>query len=176
MHWFLPVWTAILLCVGYNCRHMPLSSATGYVIIGLIIWSLTEYIAHRFVFHMNLRSRPGRQFIFLIHGNHHKDPTDYLRNMMPLVVTLPLALLIWGLSIHLIGKNGPAFFFGFVLGYVLYDFIHYASHQYKFPNLLFRKLKQHHLRHHHIAEHCNYAVTVILWDSVFGTRAPRHKR
>ncbi|GBQ16086.1 sterol desaturase [Swaminathania salitolerans LMG 21291] len=176
MHWFLPVWGVILASAGWSCRALPLSRCFALACLGLAIWTLTEYFAHRFLFHLNLRSRQGKQFIFLIHGNHHDDPSDYLRNMMPLVVTLPLAFLIWALMGTLYPNGGAALFLGFALGYVLYDFVHYATHQYSSRFTLFKKLKQHHLRHHHIAEHCNYAVTAIFWDRVFGTRATGRKR
>src|SRR5437016_7117558 len=47
---FVPV---ILYCFYKSVFifHLPLLSIAGYIIFGLGIWTLTEYVLHRFVFH-----------------------------------------------------------------------------------------------------------------------------
>lgn len=40
---------------------------------GLCLWTLLEYILHRFVFHINVLRYPRlKSFHFMFHGNHHK--------------------------------------------------------------------------------------------------------
>jgi len=75
-----------------------------------------------------------QKIFFLFHGVHHAQPQLKTRLVMPPVVSIPLALIFYGLFVavfdqllsaaHLIA---PAFS-GFVLGYLAYDMIHYATH------------------------------------------------
>lgn len=45
---------------------------------GLLVWSLTEYLVHRFVFHLAGASPAGRRLQFIVHGVHHEAPTTLL--------------------------------------------------------------------------------------------------
>src|SRR5690348_13456405 len=38
---------------------------------GVLLWSFTEYIIHRFVFHYQPTSEIGKRVHFLTHGVHH---------------------------------------------------------------------------------------------------------
>src|SRR5262245_6760834 len=38
---------------------------------GLCVWTLTEYLLHRFVFHWELPGKFGRRIHFIFHGVHH---------------------------------------------------------------------------------------------------------
>ncbi|GEL63455.1 sterol desaturase family protein [Kozakia baliensis] len=176
MHWFLPVWVIVLTAAGWSCHGISAARFLSLLCLGIVLWTLIEYAAHRFLFHLKLNSERGKQFIFLIHGNHHADPADHLRNMMPLIVTLPLAAIIWSGLWLAFGPAGTAAFTGFGIGYVMYDLTHYATHQYSGSSTLFQRLKQHHLRHHYVAPEANYAITAIFWDTVFRTCAPRRRR
>jgi len=43
------------------------------LIIGICSWTLLEYIAHRHIFHIDVRRFPSlKTFHFLAHGSHHK--------------------------------------------------------------------------------------------------------
>lgn len=53
---------------------MPKSVFPGLFVLGLLLWSLTEYLIHRFLFHMK---PPGDSYYlillhFVLHGQHHK--------------------------------------------------------------------------------------------------------
>ncbi len=141
---------------------------TGFL-AGLLAWILFEYVAHRHIFHLKLSSAMGRHLIFLIHGNHHADPKDPLRSIMPLTVSLPLGFLIWLACRHsgLPAQNSG--FAGFVTGYTVYDTVHWACHQTNSRRRLPRILRKHHLLHHHAPVHGNYATTVPLLDRIFRT-------
>src|SRR5690242_6645213 len=43
----------------------------GYLLLGLFIWTLTEYVMHRFVFHFYPKSEWGKRIHFIFHGVHH---------------------------------------------------------------------------------------------------------
>ncbi|WP_051537400.1 sterol desaturase family protein [Asaia prunellae] len=92
---FLPVWLAAIVVVFIYSLPQPFFHGLFLYVSGYLTWTLTEYLGHRFFFHFNFSSESGRKLIYVIHGNHHELPKDKLRNMMPLSITIPLAILIW---------------------------------------------------------------------------------
>ncbi|WP_244501637.1 sterol desaturase family protein [Sphingomonas gellani] len=141
----------------------------GLVLLGLLTWSIFEYAMHRFIFHWELRSELGRWWTFVIHGNHHHDPNDSHRSLMPPIVSVTWGGAIWAALVLLARQPGSVVFLGFIIGYVTYDGIHYACHQLPVRGPLMRKLRRHHLRHHFGRQEGNYAITAIFWDRVFGS-------
>lgn len=167
---FVLIWTPLFLLVLWAAWGAVLPAAfIGLAILGLVCWSLFEYVLHRFVFHFELCSAFGRKFGFVMHGNHHHDPDDPGRSLMPPIVSVPWAAAIWGLFALLFGSAGSVLFLGFVMGYVTYDAVHYACHQLPVRGFVLRTLRRHHLRHHYGRQEGNYAVTAIVWDRVFGS-------
>ena len=148
----------------------------GLFAAGLLVWTLFEYAMHRYLFHLEVTWPAVRWFVFLIHGNHHENPNDPMRDMMPLSVSLPVAALVWGLCLMLLGSPGTWLFLGFILGYVVYDTVHYASHQWPMRGKLASALKRHHMRHHYVNKDSNFAISAIFWDSVFGSAAQTTRR
>ena len=94
---------------------------------------------------------------------------------MPPVISLPLAALFYGLFLALMSMQYlPAFFSGFIVGYLFYDMIHYATHHAAMKATPFGLwLKQHHMRHHYQTDDLYYGVSTPIWDYVFGTMWPR---
>lgn len=170
---YLPVWTGFIIALLVESVPQSLTRLMFAYVAGFLVWTLTEYLAHRFLFHFKFSSEIGRKFVFLIHGNHHELPKDKLRNMMPLIVTIPIAVLLWWASYTLGGKVGTAYFGGFLVGYVFYDLVHYACHQWGFTWSPFLRLKRHHLIHHYSVPDKNFAVSTTFWDSIFHTKSRR---
>ena len=110
-----------------------------------------------------------KQMVFVIHENHHAAPNDPLRNLMPPIVSVPVGALVWLLSLAVFGLSGTWFLLGFMVGYVAYDLVHFACHQFPMKGRIGRALKVHHMRHHHLKVGGNYAITGLIWDRVFGT-------
>ena len=48
----------------------------GWFLAGLFIWTFTEYMLHRFIFHFEPSSDWGKQLHFIFHGVHHDYPND----------------------------------------------------------------------------------------------------
>lgn len=167
--WGLGLGVLAWMTVGMKNVDFPLL----IFVAGIATWTLVEYALHRFVFHWQPRSRMMQQFVFVMHGNHHASPNDPLRNLMPPVVSVPLAGICWSVIVLLFGPAGNWLFLGGVVGYVSYDLIHYATHQWPMQGRLARMLKVHHMRHHHSHEVGNYAITAIFWDRFFGSRLAR---
>ena len=87
---FAAVWIVVLPLIAFvGWGTVSVSTAVGLSLGGLLVWSLFEYIAHRHLFHWEPQWLPARQLVFAIHGNHHAQPTDHLRNLMPPIVSLP---------------------------------------------------------------------------------------
>jgi sterol desaturase/sphingolipid hydroxylase (fatty acid hydroxylase superfamily) len=147
------------------------------IAVGLGVWTLVEYAMHRFVFHVPVEDPPAwlYRLVYLFHGIHHIQPWDKTRLVMPPAVSLPLAAFFYGLfAIVCAALEAPTWllptFAGFLLGYVVYDLLHYATHHLPMRSRIGRYLKRNHLLHHHETPDHRYGVTSPLWDLVFGTR------
>jgi len=144
--------------------------------LGLAGWTLFEYAMHRFLFHLEPRAKWLRWLVFVIHGNHHDNPGDPMRGLMPLVVSGPVAVLVWLGCVALAGPAGSWLALGFITGYVIYDAVHFACHHRAMRGGLGAMLKRHHMRHHHVDGTRNFAISAIFWDRLFGTRIATLRR
>lgn len=141
-----------------------------YFVFGLIFWTFTEYLIHRFVFHYEPKCNFGEKLIFIFHGIHHAYPKDPLRLVMPPSVSIPLAFGFYYFFDLIFPPNlNLPFFAGFVAGYLFYDTTHYAIHHSPIRNKFFRRIKSHHMLHHYKEEKNGFGVSSPLWDVVFGT-------
>jgi len=144
------------------------------VLAGMLLWSFTEYMLHRFVFHRLGASLAGRRFYFVLHGVHHDFPTDTTRLVMPLGVSIPMGVVIYLLLRLVFTPTVGAqwiepVFAGFGIGYLAYDGIHYGTHHFRMTSPVGRWLKRYHMVHHHTGENARWGVSSPLWDWVFGT-------
>ena len=155
--------------LAHSRMHLSISSVAGLFVFGLAIWTLLEYLIHRYIFHYEPSSRIGKQFHFIAHGVHHDYPNDAKRLVMPPAVSIPLAIIFYGLFFLLFRAAAPAVWAGFVAGYLCYDGIHYAIHHFPIKSGFWNRLKRHHLRHHFHDDHAGYGVSSPLWDYVFRT-------
>ncbi|MCS6808994.1 MAG: sterol desaturase family protein [Bacteroidota bacterium] len=145
----------------------------GLFAIGILFWTLTEYILHRWVFHYHPKSELGQKVHFLIHGVHHDYPRDSTRLVMPLLVSVPLAALFYSAFVFALQQYANGAFCGFIVGYMLYDSIHYATHHLPMKGKIGRFLKTYHMRHHYQDSDTAYGVSSPLWDYIIGT-VPEH--
>lgn len=162
---------------------------------GLILWTLVEYLVHRFAFHTTpeleeevreivSRLAPNepalpqidtlrQKHYFLAHGVHHDFPNDTKRLVMPPSVSIPLAVVFYALFRVSFGPgDGPALFAGFTLGYLIYDTIHYAVHHFSLRGRALLYLKKHHYRHHYQDATRDFGVSSPLWDFMLRTVGP----
>jgi sterol desaturase/sphingolipid hydroxylase (fatty acid hydroxylase superfamily) len=146
---------------------------TEYVLhrfAAIFVWTITEYVLHRFAFHFPARSKLGKWLVFLFHGNHHHDPKDKTRLVMPPSGSIPIMLVLY----YLFSLTVPEIWLGpftafFIVGYLIYDYIHYATHHFPMKNPVAKYLKLYHLKHHFSGEEGRYGVSSPLWDKLFGT-------
>ncbi|KAK0211526.1 oxidoreductase [Armillaria fumosa] len=142
---------------------------------GNFIWTILEYLLHRFLFHLDDHLPDKGAFLtlhFLLHGVHHYLPMDRLRLVMPPVLFTTLQFPFTQLAYRLFptpianGIISGAFVF-----YVVYDCMHYALHHTNLPAYL-KELKRYHLGHHYKNYELAFGVTSKFWDYVFGTVLP----
>jgi sterol desaturase/sphingolipid hydroxylase (fatty acid hydroxylase superfamily) len=150
----------------------------GAFALGTAVWTLTEYALHRTAFHWVPATSWGPRFHFLVHGVHHDFEKDPYRLVMPPAVSIALGLLFYGLFrgaaalLGLAGIDGGwhlGGFAGFVLGYVVYDCTHYMLHHWRPRSRRMKRLRAHHMNHHHNHPDRRFGVSTTLWDRVFGT-------
>jgi len=173
----LMIFVPVIMYFLYDSAMNPLLTTTGIMGLflgGIVTWTLTEYLLHRFVFHYEPKSVWGKRLHFLMHGIHHDYPNDSLRLVMPPVVSIPLACIFYILFLVFLGENiVPSFFAGFVFGYLCYDMIHYCTHHLSMKGRLALFVKHHHMKHHYQTDDYNYGVSSPLWDFVFRTDQER---
>jgi sterol desaturase/sphingolipid hydroxylase (fatty acid hydroxylase superfamily) len=174
-------WTPMMVFFFYRGLRAGVSVplALAMFVAGALLWSITEYLLHRFVFHLIRPSAAGRRLYFVLHGVHHDFPTDGTRLVMPLGVSIPMGVAIYLLLSFTLGLVAPTLvepmFVGFGFGYLAYDGIHYATHHFRMERGLGRWLKRYHMVHHHTGEAARWGVSSPLWDFVFGTMGERRK-
>lgn len=163
----IALWSPVLIYIfsNYFAWH-KLSVA----LCGLLAWTLTEYIFHRFFFHFKAKKNWSKRLVYLFHGIHHDDPQDASRLVMPPIPSLILGFSLYGIFYIFLGKElTPLFFAFFIVGYLIYDYLHYFIHHIPLKYNWFRILRKNHLYHHtHEAE--VFGVSSQLWDIILGTQ------
>ena len=155
---------------GGSIAHIPAG-----LVVGVFLWTLAEYLMHRFVFHYSPRNPTQEKIFFLFHGVHHAQPQCKTRLVMPPVLSIPLGIVVFGLLSWIVGgllRAGPWVYpllSGMIIGYLLYDLTHYATHHFPMRSGYFKFLKRYHMQHHYKTPQQRFGVSSPLWDRVFGT-------
>ncbi|EXJ62250.1 cytochrome P450 oxidoreductase [Cladophialophora yegresii CBS 114405] len=150
------------------------AEGAGYWCLGLFLWTLVEYLLHRFLFHLDYYLPDHPVFLtlhFLLHGIHHYLPMDKYRLVMPPTLFLVLATPFYKLAHAVFWYNWYAaitVFSGGIFGYICYDCTHYWLHHHQLPAYV-RELKKYHLAHHYQDFELGFGVTSKFWDYIWGT-------
>jgi sterol desaturase/sphingolipid hydroxylase (fatty acid hydroxylase superfamily) len=172
------IFVPIILYFIYSAFALGLtvSGFAGMFFAGVLVWTLFEYFLHRYLFHLQIDSDWGRRIHFMIHGCHHDYPNDAMRLVIPTGASLFLAVMMYWFFyffvVYLFGGTAAmhhGFFASFVMGYVTYDMMHYATHYAKFKNKWFREIQKNHLDHHYVDHDKGFGLSNVFWDRVFGT-------
>ena len=137
-------------------------------VLGLGTWSLTEYIFHRWIYHL--------EWGIFAHGHdrHHENPRAYVA--MPWFVTPILFIPPQLLVATYFGVRGfSTFLAGWFGGFIVYSFLHHSLHHYNLRFGWYRRLQSQH-RIHHAFPDTNFGVSMQYWDRVFGTAFSKGKR
>ncbi|MEZ5120971.1 MAG: sterol desaturase family protein [Solirubrobacterales bacterium] len=144
---------------------------------GYLFWTLFEYWLHRIVFHFEPEEGLGARLHWIIHGVHHDHPNDPKRLVMPPAVSLPLAALMFGLFVLVLGLPAAYMFTAaFLTGYLVYDELHYYLHHARPRSAVGRKLRELHMRHHFQDDTVMFGISAPWWDNVFRTAYRRRRK
>lgn len=181
VHFTVPlfVYVPVVIYFSYRALTAPLSFGMYALCFlgGLGVWTITEYLLHRYVFHFVPKSKWGLRLHFIFHGVHHDYPKDTKRLVMPPSASIPLAVGFYFLfSLFLSKAYLWSFFPGFITGYLIYDMMHYAMHHYNFKSSLMKRVKQHHMLHHYDDSTKGYGVSTSLWDEIFRSGFPKKQK
>jgi sterol desaturase/sphingolipid hydroxylase (fatty acid hydroxylase superfamily) len=173
---YLPV-IAYLLYLSITTYSLSALTIAGLFLAGIAVWSLAEYLLHRFVFHFPAKSKFGKKIHFMFHGVHHDYPSDSKRLVMPPSVSIPLAVIFYFIFLAIFGQVVMLpFFAGFILGYLFYDITHYAIHHFNMHNKFWLAIKNHHMLHHFQDEYKGYGVSTPFWDVIFRSNFDKTKK
>lgn len=173
VHFWVPLLLFIPLILFLIYKALVDAQLSGWLFMGLVagglfIWTLTEYVLHRYLFHYEPSSKIGKRLHFIFHGVHHDFPNDAKRLVMPPSASIPLAVAFYFLFDWLLPDTYIyGFFTGFIVGYLVYDMIHYAIHHYNFKSELMKRIKKHHMLHHYSDPDHRYGVSSDFWDRIF---------
>jgi sterol desaturase/sphingolipid hydroxylase (fatty acid hydroxylase superfamily) len=171
---YVPV-VVFFLAKAYVEHAGALGPIVGIYALGIGIWSLSEYLLHRYLFHYEPTHPTLKWVWYLIHGVHHEQPQCKTRLVMPPILSIPLALLFYGFFWLVVGTviGAPSWvaplFAGFVTGYIAYDMLHYAEHHLSMKWGFLKFVKRYHLLHHFRTPEHRFGVSSPLWDYIFGT-------
>ncbi len=175
VHFTVPLFIYIpantfLFYIGIKDGLLSIGQSAMWMLMGLVTWTIVEYVLHRFVFHYHPSSEFGKKIHFIFHGIHHDYPRDRLRLVMPPSVSIPLATLFFLLFRTFIPAPQLYIFFGaFLTGYLIYDMFHYAIHHVEVKGKLWNVLKTHHLKHHYNDPNKGFGVSSPIWDVIVGS-------
>src|SRR6202012_2900180 len=97
----LVIWGMYLPVICYSLYYsgarldVPLVRVALIFLAGMFFWTFFEYLMHRFVFHWIAESDRARNFVYVMHGNHHHFPRDKERLFMPPVPSLIISSLLF---------------------------------------------------------------------------------
>lgn len=152
-----------LSLLGYTA---PVSIKSLFLIlVGYVIWNFLEYGFHRGIFHNQIP-----EFLTYDHIRHHAEPKSDKNLFLPVKLTFPLSslifLIVWSVSSL---TEASLVYFGLLLGYFVYEYIHYISHHSRPKNRLLKFFKHYHLKHHFKDQNSHFMVSNPLLDIIFRT-------
>ena len=135
-------------------------------LVGLVSWTLVEYVLHRFVLH-------GVQPFKRWHGAHHERPTALI--CAPTILSATLIALLVFLHAMLLRDwwQACALTLGLLVGYLAYAVTHHAIRHWPANSKWLKHRKRSHGLHHHLRQPGFYGVTSGFGDEVLRTVSAR---
>ncbi|MFQ5802667.1 MAG: sterol desaturase family protein [Candidatus Methylomirabilales bacterium] len=153
------------------------------VLFGVLVWTLFEYVLHRWLLHHTRHPLLRKIFWNGFHREHHmylqmKDPDHH---GIHIAITFPIILLLLG-AVGLATESGwgLAILAGYLLGYCAYEAFHWLFHSGNLESGLgklppIHRLWAAHTVHHLHRADTNYGFITLFWDKRFHTYLPLDK-
>lgn len=135
------------------------------LVAGVVLWTLLEYVMHRFAGHSNRLGKHVRKE----HFAHHATPDYFTSLPKKLLLAVPVLSVIATIGALAFGAAGVAIAIGTGVGWTFYERLHRATHVRGPQNAYGDWARRHHLHHHFQSPKANHGVTTPIWDWVFGT-------
>jgi hypothetical protein len=163
---YLPMTLALVAGAVIGCGP---AIAAATIALGVFLWTLGEYVVHRFVEHGTL----VRAKYIENHLRHHREPWPAEHFVYSLMQTLPIVPLVFGeawlVNWQLHRALGTTA--GIVGSYLVNEWIHFVAHRPALtrghPVLAF--LAKNHLRHHHEDASRHFGFFTSFWDRLLGS-------
>jgi len=165
----IPIAVVVFACLshrGSGVYAFPEYLAAAF--FGVALWTLVEYLIHRFVYHHAPILSP-------LHDQHHKRPNELIGVPSFISSGLVVAICYFPLAAFY-PVLAAGFVSGMLIGYAAYMFVHHATHHWRIePGHWLYPLRVRHMAHHY-RDTANFGVTTGFWDRVFGTERMRGQR
>lgn len=160
---------AMLIAMRWlNATPLTLGDSLGFL-FSVAFWSIQEHIIHDKLLHSNFDWQ-GKQ----IHKDHH-EKTYFHISIDPLWLICSWLSIVFCL-VCVIGRPlipfpiGLSIVIGYAMSGLCYEWCHYIVHtKVQAKNKYFRKVKQHHIKHHLVNDKYWFGFCVPMIDDVFGT-------
>jgi len=144
--------------VGAQSLRLQTPVPAALVLAGMVLWTLFEYLLHRFLFH-------GPQPFRRLHALHHTHPTALICSPTWLTAVLFVALVYAPARALGTPLNAAALTLGVLAGYLAYSIAHHAVHHWRGEGRWLVDRKRWHARHHREQDsRVCFGVTSGLWD------------
>ncbi|MCJ8010878.1 sterol desaturase family protein [Paenibacillus sp. KQZ6P-2] len=168
-----------LVSFGFMIPHLTSISIWIAFVVGMIAYSIVEYLTHRFLFHIKTPKSPFLlNIVKRLHYDHHANPNDLSLLFLPVWYSLPnmaiAAVVAYLITSSLVITN--AFIAGIMIFLLFYEWTHYIAHRPINPISSWgRWMKKVHLWHHFKNENYWYGVTNPVYDLALGTFKDKNK-
>jgi len=155
--------------IGISTTSMSFLEATALFLGGYFIFTLVEYLLHRYLYHMIPDTKFKDKLQYNVHGVHHDYPRDKDRLAMPPFISGLYSVILYFLFNFIMGDLSWYFLPGFLVGYSSYLGVHYIVHAFQPPKNFLKVLWVNHAIHHYKDPDVAFGVSTPIWDYVFGT-------
>ena len=138
---------------------------------GLLVWTLMEYLLHRFLLHSRSRAPALLSVVEKLHLGHHRDPHDEVKITVPVAGSLPIAGGLLGLF-RLTAASwelAALLMTGSIVGYLYYEAVHFWIHCGSRGGRWLGRRRANHFLHHFKDQRRCFGVSMPLWDFIMGT-------
>jgi len=136
---------------------------------GAALWTLGEYVLHRFAMH----HLHGKGIMSREHLEHHVHSSwgFSVTHLMSWAGMLLVGFGGWMPAVWLLAGPVPAVAVavGWAFGYFFYEYQHAVAHLRAPAGRYGTWLRRHHFHHHFGHPMANHGVSTLVWDKVFGT-------
>ena len=179
----IPVHLAIFAAISAWAASRPASGWTTVasgVPLGLLAWTMFEYVLHRWLLHHTRRPLFRKIFWNGFHREHHMYPEmeDPDPHGIHLAITLPIVAMLVG-TVALTTESGWGLVIaaGWIFAYCVYEALHWLFHAGDPEKGLgklspIKELWDAHTVHHLYRANKNYGFMTMFWDKCLGTYLP----